>query len=145
LAAETTLFLLRIAFLLLLYVFLVSVLVITWRDLTAVQKAPSGYRQEHVTGWLQVTNPGTTGFATGDVIPLRPVTAIGRDLSNDIVLADSFASAHHALLTYRQSRWWLEDLNSSNGTTVNGTLMKRPIPLDTGDIIGIGQALFKLN
>ena len=143
-AAETTLFLLRIAFLVLLYLFLVSVLVVTWRDLTARQKSPSGYGQGHVSGRLQVTNPGTTGFATGDMIPLHPVTAIGRDLSNDIVLVDSFASAHHALLTYRQSRWWLEDLNSSNGTTVNGTLMNRPIPLDTGDIIGVGQVLFKL-
>jgi len=143
-AAASTLFLLRILFLLILYLFLGTVLFIIWRDLGTAEKAPPRAKKPRAPGYLLVVGSGETGLATGDRLPLHPVTALGRDLSNDVVLTDTFASAHHALLTYRQSRWWLEDLGSRNGTTVNGNRMNRPIPLDRGDIIGIGEALLKL-
>jgi len=144
LATETTLFLLRLAFLAVLYLFLGAVLVVVWRDMRAAEEASPGPAQVHAPGYLQVINPGTTTYVYGDLLPMQPVTAIGRDLGNDIVLTDDFASAHHALLTYREGRWWLEDLGSSNGTTVNGSRIHRPIPLDPGDLIGVGQVVLKL-
>jgi len=145
LAAETTLFLLRLGFFLVLYSFLGIILLIVWRDLRATAEQPTSKRREtRAPGYLRVVNPGTTTFAAGDSLPLQPVTGVGRELSNDIVLSDSFASANHALLTYRQRRWWLEDLGSRNGTSVNGSRIQRPVPLDSGDIIGIGQVLLKL-
>jgi pSer/pThr/pTyr-binding forkhead associated (FHA) protein len=143
-AAETTLFLLRVAFLAVLYLFLGAVLIVVWRDMRAAEEEAAAPEQVHALGYLQVTNPGTTTYVRGDLMPMQPVTAIGRDLGNDIVLTDAFASAHHALLTYREGRWWLEDLGSSNGTTVNGSRIQRPTPLDPGDLIGIGQVVLKL-
>lgn len=144
-AAETTLFLLRLGFFLVLYSFLGVLLLVVWRDLRAAAEQPTSKRRKtHAPGYLRVVNQGTTTFAAGDLLPLQPVTAAGRELSNDIVLSDSFASANHALFTYRQGCWWLEDLGSRNGTTVNGSRIQRPVPLDLGDIVGIGQVLLKL-
>ena len=44
---------------------------------------------------------------------------IGRHPDCDVVLSSLTVSRHHARLTYRDGRWILRDLNSTNGTTVN--------------------------
>jgi pSer/pThr/pTyr-binding forkhead associated (FHA) protein len=70
------------------------------------------------------------------------VTTIGRDLSNDIVVADAYASTRHARIERQgDGRFWLEDVGSSNGTLLNGQLLRpnNPVPLDSGDVISIGK------
>lgn len=56
---------------------------------------------------------------SGDVaLPCRAV--IGRSSLADVVLSSQRASSEHATLSWSNGRWTLRDLNSSNGTTVNG-------------------------
>jgi pSer/pThr/pTyr-binding forkhead associated (FHA) protein len=74
---------------------------------------------------------------------LRSVTAIGRADDNTLVLQDPFASAHHALILWREGRWYLEDLDSHNGTYLNGKRLADPQPLASGDRIGIGQTMVR--
>ena len=65
-------------------------------------------------------------------------------MNNAIVIDDPFASAEHAVLTYRGRRWYVEDLGSTNGTSVNGrTVTGRPA-LGFGDELGIGQVRLRL-
>jgi hypothetical protein len=45
---------------------------------------------------------------------------IGRDLGSDIPTLDPLASRHHAEMQYRDGHWWLNDLESRNGTYLNG-------------------------
>jgi pSer/pThr/pTyr-binding forkhead associated (FHA) protein len=59
-------------------------------------------------------------------------------------LLDGSVSAQHALLVYRHGCWWLEDLNSTNGTTLNGRPIDAASPLRESDVIGLGQISFKL-
>lgn len=80
----------------------------------------------------------------GRRIPLRPVTGLGRGASNTIIISDEFASSEHALVTRRGSQWWLEDLNSSNGTLLNGAELARPAVISAGDVITIGSTELRL-
>lgn len=77
--------------------------------------------------------------ATGKhVIPLESTQlTIGRGLNNDIILEDTRVSRHHAQLRYRQRRFWISDLGSTNGTFVNGEQIEEKALRD-GDLISLG-------
>ncbi|MCS6908214.1 MAG: FHA domain-containing protein [Anaerolineales bacterium] len=64
---------------------------------------------------------------------------VGRDIGCDLRLADSTVSGYHARIAYRQGHWWLEDLNSTNGTFLNRTRLSEPVVLAIGDEIRCGQ------
>ena len=74
---------------------------------------------------------------------LRPVTAIGRSSDNHIVIEDPFASTHHAVIVWRDRHWWIEDLESHNGTHLNEEVMTKPTVLTSGDVIRIGETELK--
>lgn len=62
---------------------------------------------------------------------------IGRDPRCDLVLSDFSVSQLHARLELTRSGWQISDLNSSNGTTVNGRRVKTSSALVTGDVVGL--------
>jgi|DewCreStandDraft_4_1066084.scaffolds.fasta_scaffold00003_599 pSer/pThr/pTyr-binding forkhead associated (FHA) protein len=64
---------------------------------------------------------------------------IGRNASCDLCLADTTVSGHHARILYRQGQWWLEDLDSTNGTYLNQMRLNEPMVLTIGDEIRCGQ------
>jgi hypothetical protein len=67
------------------------------------------------------------------------LTTIGRASDNVIHLAeDPNVSRYHAEIEYKQGRFWLTDLKSSNGTTVNGTPVTTTVELFDGDLIVLG-------
>ncbi|WP_346354543.1 FHA domain-containing protein [Azotosporobacter soli] len=63
---------------------------------------------------------------------------IGRSTRNDVVIEDSFVSAEHACIAWQGDGYWLEDLESTNKTFLNGREIKKPVCLTEGDRIGIG-------
>ncbi len=67
--------------------------------------------------------------------------AIGRAPDNEIVLEDSRVSRRHGKLERHSEAYRLVDLNSHNGTFLNGQRVQGPVPLRPGDEIGIGQHL----
>ncbi len=64
---------------------------------------------------------------------------IGRDAICDLRLEDQTISARHARLTFRQGQWWLEDLQSKNGTLLNLSAISTPVVVTTDDKIQCGQ------
>jgi hypothetical protein len=68
-----------------------------------------------------------------------PDVVVGRDPVCECILEDGTVSARHARLYYRQGQWWLEDLQSTNGTFLNGEAVKVPMVLTDGDILRCGQ------
>jgi len=64
--------------------------------------------------------------------------AIGRKADNDLVIDDQSISSHHARIIKVQSVFFIEDLKSTNGTSVNEKRIERH-QLRDGDIISIGQ------
>ena len=129
---------LRLAFLGLLYVFLVAVARVLLRDLRAAAREPGS-----ALGRLIVTaSPGEP--RPGTVFPADAVTTIGRDVNNTIVLDDVFVSADHAVLTFRGRGWYLEDLGSTNGTYLNGEPLTAIAGASFGDEITIGGVRLRL-
>jgi MoxR-like ATPase len=74
----------------------------------------------------------------------KPLT-LGRHEGCDVVIRDTLVSSQHARLEQRNGGWHLTDLDSSNGTTVNGVLI-RSVPLKEGDVAAFGneELLFRL-
>lgn len=63
---------------------------------------------------------------------------IGRDLSNDIVINDPEISRRHARIYKQGNAYILEDLGSTNGTSVKGKRLTGPCKLNHGDAIEMG-------
>ena len=70
-----------------------------------------------------------------------PLIDIGRHLDNAICLSENQVSRFHMRLNRTSQGFVLEDLESTNGTVVNGTRIKEPIILTPGDYITIGQSV----
>ncbi len=76
----------------------------------------------------------------GRVFPLgEPVVRLGRALSNDVILADRRVSRRHAQLRWRAGNYYLSDMGSRGGTTVNGRPVRQgeELPLNGGDVISL--------
>ncbi|MGH2545156.1 MAG: FHA domain-containing protein [Ardenticatenaceae bacterium] len=141
------LFGLRIVLLLLLYAFLFMLAWLVWRDLKQASTVAPDTQRTPRGGRLTVIESGDSGYAEGQHFPLQTITTIGRDLSNDIVVADAYASTRHAHIErHSDGRFWLIDVGSRNGTVLNGQPLRAndPVPLDLGDVIAIGKARFKM-
>jgi len=87
----------------------------------------------------------STGALAGSRLPLsgQPIT-IGRAPGNTLVFEDDYASAHHARLYATPEGWVVEDLNSTNGTFVNGAPLSGAMLLPVGVPVTIGHSTFKL-
>jgi hypothetical protein len=64
---------------------------------------------------------------------------MGRDVSNDIVLADTEVSRQHARITKTPGGFVFEDLGSTNGSFINGERLLAPRVLKPGDLLGLGE------
>ena len=130
---------LRIAMAIALYAFLGWALLILWQELKqqanilASQKTP-GINLDVITGQDQTIQKR---FAENEIL-------IGRDKNCDLPLTDDAISAHHARMTYHHGQWWLEDLNSSNGTFLNREKLNTPAVITTGDEFKCGDTVFRV-
>ena len=93
------------------------------------------------TARLEILNGGFEGM-TSDLNTEECV--IGRNPTTDITLLDEGISREHAVIHYDADApgYVIEDLQSTNGTRVNGKRV-RSAPLDEGDEIQIGQTMFR--
>jgi len=130
---------LRIAFVVLIYVFFALVARALWQDLRAGVTGAG----RPLARLLVVGSPEGRPQA-GTSIALDAVNSLGRDVNNSIIIDDSFVSAEHALLTFRGRAWYLEDRGSTNGTWLNGQRVEGLLPLGYGDELQVGQVRLRL-
>jgi pSer/pThr/pTyr-binding forkhead associated (FHA) protein len=64
---------------------------------------------------------------------------IGRDPENSVVVDDVQISRHHVRIFRDKQNWLIEDLNSTNGTTVNNKALKKAQKLKHGDLVTMGE------
>ena len=132
----------RIAFLVLLYVFLIRAFRALHRAL-AEERVAASARQLGIAA-LVVTRSHAGGPRVGARLPLRAVSSVGRDAANDIVLNDEAASARHAVMTFADGEWWLEDAGSTNGTLLNGSRVTDKERVHYGDEVAVGRIALRL-
>jgi hypothetical protein len=65
--------------------------------------------------------------------------SIGRDASCDLAIADMSVSRMHAQLERTRDGWLLSDLESTNGTRVNGWRVRGQVPVRVGDLVSFGN------
>jgi pSer/pThr/pTyr-binding forkhead associated (FHA) protein len=132
---------LRLALALALYGFLGWALIMLWRDIR---------RQGIVLTDRRVTGINLT-IRHGEAAPVvtnfnQPEITLGRDPGCDIPLIDdNTVSTRHAQLTYHHNQWWLQDLSSTNGTTLNQIAVTMPTVLTAGDEIQCGDTRLIVN
>jgi len=86
------------------------------------------------------------GPMTGSRMDLGDLTeiTIGRAPDCDFLVSDDFASGRHARLIKRDSVWFVEDLDSRNGTFVHGEKIEGPVRVTSGSDIKIGRTTVRL-
>jgi pSer/pThr/pTyr-binding forkhead associated (FHA) protein len=80
----------------------------------------------------------------GMTVPVSGPVVIGRAPGSDIVISDSYISSQHARVTPSNKGVLVEDLGSTNGTVVNGSLIYRATELSKGDEIELGAVRMKV-
>jgi pSer/pThr/pTyr-binding forkhead associated (FHA) protein len=146
---ETTLLLLKIAFLVLLYLFIWRIVRSAARDLRlpqesmilSPQQASALLAQPAARELGRLVVVESDALEEGDVYAIDSTSlTIGRSGDNDLPLGrDEFASSHHARFEPRRDGVYLEDTGSTNGTYVNGIRLTTGRRLVPGDVVKIGE------
>jgi FHA domain len=148
-AVDTALLVLKLAFLVLLYLFIWRIVRTASRDLRLPQEsfilAPS--RESGVAHTAPPVHSGrlvvvkSLDLEEGEDYELNSAQlTLGRGGQNDIPLAkDEYVSARHVRFEPRQDGVWVQDLGSTNGTYLNGVRLERPRRLTNGDVVRVGD------
>jgi pSer/pThr/pTyr-binding forkhead associated (FHA) protein len=129
----------RLCLVALIWIFLFAVARVLLRDVRRAAAEPGAE-----LGRLVVVVSPDGEPPVGSTFAVDAVTTIGRDLTSTVVIGDAFASAEHAVVTYRGRSWFIEDRGSTNGTYVNGSLVDGVVPFAVGDEIQVGRVGLRL-
>ncbi|NRY57846.1 pSer/pThr/pTyr-binding forkhead associated (FHA) protein [Clostridium acetobutylicum] len=125
------------------YLIIFTAFKIMYKDMKNGDKRPAASRKR--TFGLEVLEPGMNKtIRRGSVVPVSREITIGRKDDNSIMLNEGYVSGHHARVYLRNNQYILEDLNSTNGTVLNGQKIKSKAYIKSGDEIKIGSSLFKV-
>lgn len=155
--SELAVTLLRLSYLVLLWLFVLFTLGALRRDVfgttvtsrgkgrptgsTPARSAPAPQPSRHSPTRLIVTH----GPLTGSAVPLGDTAVIvGRSSTCSLVLDDNYSSSRHARFFQEHGQWYVEDLNSTNGTFLDGQRISNPTPVATGQGVKIGQSVMEL-
>jgi hypothetical protein len=144
---------LKFGFLAVLYLFLLWVARSALKDLrrttspapdaTGFHPAPAiddGHAAVSDEAWLVVERGG--GLKQGERFDLFGGLSIGRSSDADVRIEDRYASGLHARIYPRRGHYYLEDMNSTNGTLLNDAELAGEAELVPGDVIRIGDTAF---
>ena len=133
-----------VVFIIILYVIIYYALKIMYKDVKNGGKRRRPSRPNGNYG-LEIINSGNArGLKEGSIIPIRSDLSIGRKEGNSIVMADQHVSGNHAQILVRNNGLFLEDLNSTNGTYLNGNKIRGRAKLSNKDEVRIGSGVFKI-
>jgi pSer/pThr/pTyr-binding forkhead associated (FHA) protein len=150
-AVGEALVILKILFLLLLYLFIWRIVRTASRDLRLPQESfvlsPGQAQAAGLLGRGRAVETGrlvvlaSPTLEPGSVRILDSAAlSIGRGAQNELTLEqDDFASARHARFEPRRDGVWVSDAGSTNGTFVNGARVSKPRRLAPGDVIRVGS------
>ena len=98
----------------------------------------------NIRGLEVLTSMDEAKLKVGSVIPMATAITLGRKENNTVVLNDRFVSSYHAKIYLKNREYYLEDLQSTNGTYVNENKIEGNIRLNVNDIIRFGSTAFKV-
>jgi len=122
-----------------LYAFLGWALWTIWRDLRQQGQLVANRQAPMIR--IQVSD--------GDIVSEwkeypTPEIILGRDPTCECPLRSETVSVTHARLSFHHNQWWIEDLNSTNGTFLNAIPVTTPIVVTDGDRLRCGDVMLSL-
>ncbi len=168
--SEVTITLLRLGYLALLWVLVLSAISVLRRDLygtrisdrrrasrqasapatgtpaaPAAAPAPRSARGGRGSSVAPTRLVVTEGPLRGTIIPLGTSSVlVGRSPSCTLVLDDDYSSSRHARLFPQADGWYVEDLGSTNGTFIGEHRVEAPTLLPTGTPVRVGRSVLEL-
>jgi len=152
LSTDETLLVLKLAFLVLLYGFIVLIVRTATKDIGGAPQESivlgaaeaAALRAQHGLKPARFLVEGP-GHRSGSTIEVSATTVVGRDHECGVRLdSDEFASARHARIDPRPDGVWVDDLCSTNGTFVNGAQITSRRLLQPGDVVRVGETELEL-
>ena len=157
--SNLTLLLIRLAFLAVLWLFVIAAVGVVRTDLFGAARAGRQRRQRKPPP-VKAPKPARPGKASRSTPQRLLVTAgglagtsigladqqitIGRANDATLVLNDDYASTRHARLFPQDGQWIVEDLGSTNGTYLDRQKVTQPTPVPPGVPIRIGKTVLEL-
>ena len=154
--SELTLFLIRIAYLAILWIFVLSAISVIRTDMFGARLTPGAPRPaERRPAKPAKAPPKRRGSPTHVAIveganagervdlELAPLL-IGRGPDAAIRLDDDYVSTRHARIASSGDQWFVEDLGSTNGTYVGSARINQPTKLSLGTQVRIGKTILEL-
>ena len=113
--------------------------------MTGVQTCALPISDPHATAETPRRLVITKGPREGIEIDLPPEQlTIGRSSESGLVIRDDYTSTHHARLMLWDENWVIQDLDSTNGTFLDGTRVTLPTAVLPGSAVTIGTTTFEL-
>lgn len=150
---EYILFVLRIVFIFALYFFIIMVVRVLSRELTTPVDAgapAAGAARPLARGpvtpgvaYLVVVDGAESGILRGTALNVRSGSVVGRAAGADISLSDAYTSSEHARFRQVGERWMVDDLESMNGSYINGQRVRGSQSLADGDTVQLGRVVLQ--
>lgn len=153
LTTDETLLVLKLAFLVLLYGFILLIVRTATKDLGGAPQESIVFgaadaarlRAAHGVEPARFVVLEAPDLRAGSTLEMNGATVVGRDNASGVRLdGDEFASAQHARIDPRPDGVWVEDLGSTNGTFVNGERIDSKRLLGPGDVLRVGETELRL-
>lgn len=163
--SELAITVLQFGLLLLLWILILSIIAAQGRDMMVSKRSRTRDRRNgnpapaphdsgtpatvHQTGQTPRPRPRRLVVSEGPLVGTEvelgsaPIM-LGRAQECTVVLEDDYASGKHARLFPQGSRWFLEDLGSTNGTWLGDEQLTRASTVEPGDRIRIGKTVLEL-
>lgn len=128
----------RYIFIVLIYLFMLAIIRMIYLDIKNLRVIPN-----ESGAYLKLINrKETIPYKIKDEYPINKEISIGRVGGNEIILRDPYVSKKHARIFTDNKSYFIDDLDSSNGTFVNNRQITEVKEILHGDRIKIGQIEF---
>ncbi len=110
-------------------------------------EAPKEEKAEEKEPSNQIIKITLSGINSMDLkmAELQTSITIGRKPANDIFISDNSVSGKHCLISRTDNEVFIEDLDSTNGTIINGEMISEKTPLSSGDTLILGKQTYKVH
>ncbi len=126
-------------FIIIIYFFIYSIIKLIYLDIRGLSFITSGNE-----GYIELLNDiEAIPYLIKEYYVLNREINIGRSLNNDIVIEDPYVSKHNTKLFKLDGKYIIKDLNSANGTYLNGKKLLGATELKSGDVLKVGDLEFK--
>ncbi|NLJ99046.1 MAG: FHA domain-containing protein [Tissierellia bacterium] len=125
-------------FIVIIYLFILSIIRLIYLDIRGIDTTSL----DHSIYLKLINRKDTLPFKIQEYYTLKDITNLGRANNNEIIIKDPYVSKNHLKLVKDEGNYYLEDLNSANGTYVNGDRIMDVVKLKNGDRIRVGQVEF---